>query len=142
MATSRSAGSPLTDGAGDQVWEAVARLVEEWADRFAGRLRATVPDLTVRVRHDHVRSAVEYGSWVELNRGTAARDADGVLVELLFMGDTRIADLTVYEQGEVVLVDEELPYDEAGGTEQTLAVTRRALDLVDGHVAEIEAALR
>jgi hypothetical protein len=142
MATSRSVGSPPTDGAGDQVWEAVARLVEQWADRLAERLRATVPELRVRVRHHHVRSAIEHGSWVELSRDAAARDTDDVLVELLFVPTTRVADLTVYEGDDVVLVDEELPFDPAAGTEQTLAVTRRALDLVDGHLADIAARLR
>jgi hypothetical protein len=123
-----------------EVWDTVARLVQERADRLAQRLRATVPDLRVRVRHHHVRSAIMHGSWVELNRGAARRDTDDVLVELLFMSDTRLA-LTIYDRGEATLVDEDLPFDPAAGAEQTLTVARQALDLVEEHIGEIEAEL-
>ncbi|MFC0531689.1 hypothetical protein [Phytohabitans kaempferiae] len=120
----------------------MARLVQERADRLTERLRASVPDLRARVRHDHVQSAIIHGSWVELNRDAERRDTDDVVVELLFMRDGRRATVTIYDRDQSTLVDEDLPFDPAAGAGQALAAAQRALALIEEHVAEIEAELR
>jgi hypothetical protein len=126
-------------------WDAVAELVRQWVDAHADRLRAAAPNLVIDVIHRHLQSAIIHGSWVELYATGGPDDPSSypdIIVELVFMREPSIADLTVYDHDQATIVNRELPIDPALDTDEVLAAARQALSLAGEHVAEMEAELQ